>query len=497
MKRFLSVFLSCVIIFSAFSLCGTAVAQGDETKKGKESVCPVVIVPGVGSSALYSQPNTESQASALQIEGNILSVVRDTHITRDLMRIAFGRSVEPLTFINKLSAITNMLTGLNCDSEGLSADGVGIDCYWTQPLSEHLDYLDKRPSAEPAVTKGICDAVGAENVWIYHYDFRLDVISHSDGLAEFIDEVKKQSGSEQVTLVSASLGTSVVSAYIDRYSERNDIAKSIFLDGAFQGTSVGKLFKKDIVIDEEIINTYLNLLAECYVADTVDFGQIKGIIDFFNNTAGNVITYLQSLTNEENIDAFYSRIVLPILGNMPSLWQCIPYDDFDEAVEKMTQIGWLDSSSGLYSTIQEYHAIQGRLEDNLKALQEKGVGIAIVCSYGLPQIPFTGSANEQSDMLIDTAYASFGGTTGKANQKIEAATSPDGFINSSTCKFEKNTWFVKGVQHMEFVYDTDINRFIAYLTATSDKMNIESVNKSKGYAQFMEIDSDYIMTNVK
>lgn len=491
-KKLLSFLLAAVMLFTVAQT--SAAAYAEEAKKS--DVTPIVVVPGIGSSALYSYPNTVHQGSPITIDDTLFNAVSDTHITGDLLRIMAGAKVEPKTFINKLSAVTRSLRSLNCDENGNSVGNIGIDCYWTDSLANHLDYLDSRSTAEPAVCKIICDNIGAENVWLFNYDFRMDVVEDADQLAEFISDVKIQSGHDKVTLVSASLGTSVVSAYIDRYKSRNDIKRTVFLDGAFQGTSVGKLFKKELIIDEDEINNYIDLLAACYVADTIDFGSIQKVFSMFDGTVSNLVEFLNELSSEENIDALYTEVVLPLLGNIPSLWECIPYDDFDEALEIMLELGAVKVGSGLFEKITRYHDIQGRLEENLKSLQEKGVEIAIVCGYELPQMPFTSLAGNQSDMLIDTCYASFGATTADAGEKVENATSPDGCIDASTCKFENNTWFIKGVQHMEFVYGTNVNEFVGYLATTGDALNVKSVAEATEYTQYMGINSDYVMSSI-
>jgi hypothetical protein len=153
----------------------------------------------------------------------------------------------------------------------------------------------------------------------------------------------------------------------------------------------------------------------------------------------------------------------------------------------MVDIGWLDESSGLAQVVKSYHDVQGRLEENLNNLKANGVEIAIVCGYGLPGIPITSANSNQSDMLIDTCYASFGATTSPTGETIENATSADGIIDSSTCKFEDNTWFLCGVQHMEFVYSTDMNKFVGKICTTDSKLNISDIYNEYGYSQFMAL----------
>ena len=88
------------------------------------------------------------------------------------------------------------------------------------------------------------------------------------------------------------------------------------------------------------------------------------------------------------------------------LWEFIPYDDFDDSVDAMTAIGFLDQSSGLYKKITRYHKVQKRLPGNLKAMQKAGTDVVIVANYGLPNIPINSAYANQTDILIDTKYAS-------------------------------------------------------------------------------------------
>ncbi|MGN1202698.1 MAG: hypothetical protein ACI4RF_05330, partial [Eubacterium sp.] len=279
---------------------------------------------------------------------------------------------------------------------------------------------------------------------------------------------------------------------------RDDIERAVFIDGAMQGVSVAKLFKGDLIIDKDVVMKYMSLMASDYKGEAADFGAIAKVFDVFDGTVDNLIGFLNEVTNDENISRFYTRVVLPILGNIPSLWECIPYDDFDDCYQYMVNLGWLDEASGLAQIVTDYHEVQGRLEDNLNQLKDKGIEIAIVCGYGLPGIPVTSANENQSDMLIDTCYASFGATTAPTGSTIENAVSADGMIDSSSCKFEDNTWFLCGVQHMEFVYATDMNDFVGDICTTDVKLNIKAIEEKYGYSQFMALqDGGKALANVE
>lgn len=373
MKLKLTKRILCFILTFCFITGAVTPAFAETQEASGKDVTPVILVPGIGSSALYLNPNTDEQTSPVSIGGSFIGDVIKSNIIGSTLSACAGMNVNAEKYIEKLSSIITPFTALACDEDGNSADNIGIDCYWEDPLSNHLEYLDSRNTAEPAVAKGLCDAIGAENVYIFNYDFRLDVVDYAIQLSDFIDNVKAQKNCEKVTLVSASLGTCIVSSYIDMYKDKNDIKRTVFLDGAFQGVSMTRLFQKDFYLDTEVVFNFLNGLAQCYKGSAVDFETITKWINRFDGTAENLIDFLKEISNEENIDSLYTEVLLPIIGNMPSLWECIPYDYFDDCVKAMTDIGWLKTDSGLYEKITRHHAIQGRLEQNLTELKTTGL----------------------------------------------------------------------------------------------------------------------------
>lgn len=86
------------------------------------------------------------------------------------------------------------------------------------------------------------------------------------------------------------------------------------------------------------------------------------------------------------------------------------YADFDAAVDHMSRIGYLDKSSGLYKKLVRYHEVQGRCGENLQAIKDDGVDVAIFCAYGFPGLPITAKSYKQTDILIETEHASAGAT---------------------------------------------------------------------------------------
>lgn len=457
----------------------------------KNSTTPVVMIHGMGGSGLYHNPNTDEE---LPVEGfNIASILGSGGLLTMLLQAASGNGGSPEAIIDAIADFMSPYVDIACDENGNTTNNVGIKNYWTDSLANHPGYIEDPSSHEPAIAKQICNVIGAENVFAFNYDWRLDACENAQKLNTFIDGVKAQTGKSKVTIVSASEGTIVAAAYIDAYKDKNDIERLVFVNGAFNGVNVTKVLKKDFIFDQEIIMDFLRAFTLNYKSPDTNLTGIKFLIAFMEDYVGNLCDYLNDVVEEpELVDKVYNDVLAP-LGTLPAMWEFLPYNDFYDAVDAMSDIGFLDTSSGLYDKIVRYHYVQGRLESNLKELKNKGVDIAIIANYGLPGIPVTSAYAKQTDYLIDTELASVGATVADFEKTLDANgkyVSADGIIDASTCLFPDNTWFVKAVRHVDFWYDSEATKFLATLATTSTPLDIDNIEKETGVGQFIGTNSE-------
>lgn len=125
--------------------------------------------------------------------------------------------------------------------------------------------------------------------------------------------------------------------------------------------------------------------------------------------------------------------------------------------------------------------------------------MAVIANYGQMGIPLTSKANNQTDSLIDTKYASGGATTAKYGKKLSAKgkyVSGDKAINAKTCILPDNTWFIRNLGHVDFMYGTHATIFLANLATGKVKCNLKAVQKKYKYNQFVHSDSKQKLKNV-
>lgn len=494
MKKFLKA-VSCFVLSLVMALSCVSVAFA------KESVTPVILVHGLGANAIYENVGKENQTEIENLGlGDIASgIFSNTDIIFEVLKMLDpARKTDADTFINSLAEFVST-SNLNCTKDGNIKKGQGINNVWTDSLNNHKSYWQNAHSAEPAIARQLCKSVGAKNVYLFNYDWRKDICATAKDLNSYIKTVKKNTGAKKVTLVGCSLGGSVLSAYIDAYKNSKDLSRCIFVNPAFQGVDIARAYALDLTFKKDDIMNYLRCMETAF-----DNGSQKVLFRIlgaaFDVRIGYACDYLTSFVkNKTNVKKLFNKVLKPWIGNIPALWECIPYDSYDKAVKEMSKIGFLDKNSGVYKKINKYHGVQGRLSKNLKAIKKQGVQVAVIANYGQMGIPLTSKANNQTDSLIDTKYASAGATTAKYGKKLSAKgkyVSKDKAINAKTCILPDNTWFIRDMGHVDFIYGTQATKFVANLATGKVKCNLKEVNKKYKYSQFVKSDANQKLTNV-
>ncbi|MBQ9531125.1 MAG: alpha/beta fold hydrolase [Eubacterium sp.] len=471
----------------------------------KEKVTPVILVHGLGANPVYENIGTEEQKEIknLGLGDDLVSTLLDNEdlICEVLKIIEPKRKVNDKKLINSLAKLVKN-TPINCTENGNVKKGQGIINYWTAPLSKHRSYYKDATVAESAIARQLCREVGAKNVYCFNYDWRQDICKTAKDLNAYIKKIKKKTGSKKVSLVGCSLGGAVLSAYMDAYKSKKDVKRYVFVNPAIMGVDVSRAYALDMKFSKKSIIQYLDCMESAYNNGS-SAALFRLIYALGDDRIGYAADYLNGFVkNKKNVKSLFKKVIKPWIGNIPSLWECIPYNSFNKAVKEMSKMGVLDKTSGVYKKIKKYHAVQGRAKKNLKAVKKSGAQVAIIASYGTMGIPATSKAYNQTDVLIDTKYASAGATVAKYSKKLSKKNrkgkyvSPDKVINAKTCALPDNTWFLKDVQHMRFKYNSDATKLVARLATGKVKSNIYAVKRKYKIAQFTKENSDNKLVNV-
>ncbi|MCR5208318.1 MAG: hypothetical protein K6C14_07590 [Eubacterium sp.] len=490
--------LICVILafIMAFSTSTVAFAKS-------KNVTPVIVLHGLGGSDIFQYMGTENEVQIPQFGLDVKAMAKNEAILNNVLKLFTEEQTPDYDELFDALGTYFKNTNLNFDKNGNRIKGQGIKTYWEEPLSKHRDYLTMRDFSIPVIARQCSDEIGAKNVYAFNYDWRVDMCKTADNLRKFIVAVKKKTGAKKVSICALSLGGAVMSAYLDKYKKKNDVERYILLNPAYLGADVARAFKFDLQTDKKKVLPYLKNMEQDFQGGDKET-LFKAISAIGDDRIANGLDNLQKdvLNNKARRRQFYIKVLKPWIGNIPAFWEVIPYSQFDACVKKMVKIGYLDKSSGLYKKIKRYHKVQGRFKKNLKYVKKHGAQVAVIANYGTGGLPLTSKYSNHTDLLIDTKYASVGATVAPYGKKLKGKkakgkyVSPDKVINAKTCLLPNNTFFIKGIIHGMYKYDSDAAKFITNLTVGNVDCNLKAVKKKYGYKQFVKGDKEQHLTNV-
>ena len=453
----------CVLLAVVLIACGIVPAfAADQT--------PVVLVPGVLNATIYDDAGNQILMPDF---GNQLDIEATIAALKDVLHLQETGNYDKA--INELIAIAKSLFDpARCDENG-------------NPVT-HSNYKKVTGSLaddpdESAIARNIATKIGKKNVYIFTYDWRTDIVGIVDNaLAPYIEQIKKETHSDKVTIVAASMGGAITNTYLSKYESRDDVKKVVLISGAGQGVQ----FVTDIYCTNPV---KVNRDAmPSYFKTVLGMGGAVGI-----SAVSRYICDIAQTLMDSQYEKLWTEFVEKDLLCWPSMWELAGHSKQMEKILKETK------NKTFQSKIMEYYTLQDHLTETLDKLKEKGVEICYTSNYNLTGVPATPNAHKvNTDYLIDTYHTSNGATVAdlgttlgdgykQKNDDGHNHLSPDGVVDASTCYAPENTWFVKNLLHVSFGDDTPQTDFICWLALT-DGVNIET--DTAKYPQFMIFDKE-------
>lgn len=482
MKKALALLLSILIAFSLFTVAFAA-----------EDITPVIIVSGMNCFPLTLK---ETGEQVWPPKGDsILAVVKENIVP--LGKFLFTKDWQYLADELIEDVYKGIFEKVACDEKGESVYEIETKIFPKSLDNYPEDFGDSELSvSEKGIAKSLMKEIDGDNVYYFNYDWRLSPMKHADDLSAFIENVKKEKGSDKVTLIPCSMGGTVTNAYLYKYGSES-VQKIIYTMAAFQGlSSVGEMFSRGIDVDVSTIMSYMFSVNK----DDLKMQIIMALV----NTAVELMPPLEKLADEfidkslsELNDRIYDELMIKSMGTFAGWWALVPDEYYDDAKE--TFFGGKAPESFI-EVIDSYHCnVHRNAKKIMRDAADKGTEIYIISSYGFVGAPYTNQAMTQTDCLIETHYQSgraitapYGKPFGKdyeaagtmCNDKSHNHVSTDGIIDASACFFPENTWFIKYNNHVGMPMGTDCEKLMVYL-ATAD--SYVTVHSNKDLPQFVEL----------
>ncbi|MBQ7598762.1 MAG: hypothetical protein IJU56_09310 [Clostridia bacterium] len=493
MKKALSLFLVCILLFTAM-LPTFAQDAAQKMEPQSSGSVPMVRLLGDGQK-IYDEdgnpvPSFVDVLSSALI-GDDTDAEKDESNTQESARnilkgfaeaIIAGKYEEYYDILEK--EIAEITEPMQMDENGNPRKGTGID----------RGQINANKKAETTPNR---KSTYKFEEYTFYYDWRRDPWEVADELDAYIDAVCKMTGHSQVGLTGRCLGANFVAAYICKYGSKHQITGFGLEAGmAYGHNAMSESISGKFQTDGDSINRYLedyrsiyDLQTDPWITELIDFMERSHILEGMGAA-------VKATIYEKMVEGVTRALALATYFTIPGYWSCVNIKDYEDAMlyvfgpegsEKREQY------AGLIEKIENYHVnVRLKMEEAFNSFAAEGGNVAIVGKYGYQMTPICRSRNLVGDDYTSLQYATLGATTSevyntlpddyvRAQQEkgLGKYISPDRQVDTSTCLFPDSTWVLKGVHHGNW---TDLEEAILYTVCVADR---QLTTDDFGYSQFI------------
>ncbi len=425
MKKVLAVILAVVLSLSCLSIIGYSKI---------EKYVPTIIIPGLFQSETYAYENGEI---AVDANGNPLAAPFYVSITLEDIGEIVTKALLPVVkmFITQedkdqiaAKEVSKILAKILMGKQRSDANGEFIDdvrpAVYQGSVATIEDYQLEGVLMDFPVQEYF-EIAGMENLYVFNYVSTGNMIQTVKDLYDYIQFVKKDTGSDKVNIVPVSQGGSITNGLMKYYDEQGislsrDINRIVFTVPALDGAA---------------------LLGDCYrygfnknsaVLYTTTMPSVIG----YENYLGYVINILMRLmpkTDVDNLlDIIADTMVNEYLKYSTLLWGLIPSGDYPACKEKYL------SEPGLEEIVRQtdwYYDAQLNSEEYVLQAIEDGVKIFDIVDTNVELYQLAVSHNTQNcDGIIHVDSTSMGAYSANLKTKL-----PENYVPSrNNCSDPKN-----------------------------------------------------------
>lgn len=480
MKKIISVLLSIIIVFSS-----AAVITQAENETEKYSQYPAVVVRGMQFEGLTVNEGTENGQNAFAgvTAGGIIKTIGKT------LAGSFKHGLSR-AFADAAAEYCGQIMGkMACDENGDSKYDVTVKQYFGSVAEEPelQKLLEVSDSHEEAIVSALVDSYGAENVYYFTYDWRLDPRKTADELNKMIELAESETGKDKVNLINCSMGGVVTDAYIYKYGD-SDFNKLVFYSSTFCGTDEAtQLLAGELLTSPD---TLYNILVRL-------FGN-NFFTKLFKNSLllKNISKITNSFFQKEGV-YFYSVFLKDTFGTMPSIWANVQPGSVETCIDFLFPTEEdREKYSGIIEKARQLRKINIYMKNTgFKKLESDNVQVAVVAGYNTSAVPVYPKAAYQSDGILDSRWMLGGATVSKLGYSFDddymsadpSKISPDRCIDLSDVYFPESTWAIRDSGHVPCKKNSDEYEFIKFLMTGE---NGATVDDDSRFPQFMTADKE-------
>ncbi len=502
MKKQISLFLALLLIFSAF--CPLAFAEREPFGRVNDRI-PTIVIAGDGNPIFIPDETAEGGERQIYSTGGLRDSLLSGNSKKDgdsNVEEAVANILQPYFKEGMLKnnwepyydalekEIGDLFYEVRLDENGNAQFGTNVSgwCQWNNWYNQNND------------NKGEKGYYGLDD-YRFWYDWRLDPMETAKTLHEYIQNVKRMTGSDKVALFAACLGSNVALAYVAQFGTEDLYSLGVNASVVNGSEYVSESISGKAKLDGNAILRFMDCTGvtgifnvDDFVVATLDLATKSGMLEGWWN-------FTRATVYNKVVKGVTSALALGSFFTMPCYWSCVCNENYDDAM--LYVFGEEGSAkrqkyAGLIEKIENYHnTVALHVPELMQKIGDDQVLLSILAKYGMQMIPLNESNELVSDEFTSLNHASFGATTSTifdtlsddyiAQRVAEGKgkyISPDKQVDASTCMYPDYTWFIKGATHVKR-YD-DENE-IQYVCMTADRqLTIDDFD----WTQFLVFDNE-------
>lgn len=485
-KSFIRMVAIVMALLTALSVPLSCTASAAKTEEGYNGY-PLILIRGMDFNGIYYRLGTEEEQRCFKgIEAGPLIKALGKSVWKGITKWSLD------AFLDEVCLYTTDIMGLMaCNKDGSSRYDVSVSEY-PLSLANYPEYKEWGTVNEMGILQTACQNYGAENVYYFNYDWRIDPFINAEKINAMVEQAKQDSGKDKVNLVCCSMGGIEAVSYMYRYGS-DSLNRVIFLSSTVTGTHVtsdvlrGKVelnpnnfyrfVCQSVAPDSKVVQFLFSALYKMRAFD--------GLCRFANGFIAKAK------------DKVYDSFLTDTFGTMPTVWALVLPEYYDEAISYMFG-GKEDEYADFIALTKVYQTMAAERDSMLKEAAAKGTSICLVAGYDRCCVPVysggqcNGDGTLEADRMLGGAVVSpLNGTLGSDYVPADSTRlSPDKKVDLSGVLFPDTTWAVRNLNHVGCTTDTDSSDFLFWLLGFEGEV---TVNTDPRYPQFMVSSDGYTL----
>ena len=483
MKKLISILLVGILMLTSIPIFSSA----EETTEFNypDNGLPIVIVAGMDFGGLVKDKGKDTQEPAI---GEVKA--------SDIIKVVFKTIGQTIIHFNLdygmqvvVDYVGDLFKYLGCDENGDTIYDISSGQDYDKSAANYEELCEiHEGSGEDGITRNAADIYGADRVYYFRYDWRIDPQINAGKINNMIELAKSEHNCDKVNLICASMGGVLTLNYLAEYG--HDSIQNLVLDSStYCGTYVATdCLNGNIYFDDTSVYNYSTA--------NVDSGIFRAFMNVVYKTG--LLKVGCKLVNKIVVryeDTVFDQMFIDTFGTLPGFWALVQPDEYETAKEFIFRDN-TEKYAGLIEKTDRIQENNKNREQILASAVADGVNISFIASYGKGCVPVYLHSATQGDAILETHYMSGGATvddySGTLSDEYIATRdakyiSPDKMIDASTCLYPDYVWFIKDGDHVGGNYGSDFNDLLWWLLMSDTQ---RTVNDDSRYPQFLKADAE-------